>query len=140
MEYITLQEAIWKKLNTTSVKKHTRAQEKLYTLGLCKILENRWNSASDDHIKKLETNLYYTKNPQKEVVAIPVSVATLFLDKYILKAHQKYIHDMNKGFDEIYDKNPDMKRLSDEEIKQIQNAPSDSESEGDISEAESEEY
>ena len=88
----------------------------------------------------METDLYYTKNPQKEVIAIQIDKATLFVDKYILRAHKKYVDKMNKGFDEIFARNTDMKRLSDEEIKQIQNEPSESEHESDMSEADEGEY
>ena len=139
MEYITLQEAIWKKINSTSTKKNTRALEKLYALSLCKIMEDKWNTFSDDdYIKKMETNLYYTKNPQTEVKAIPLDKATLFLKKYILKSHKKHVDMMNIERCNFYAKNPDFKRLSDEEIKEIQNESSESESE--TSEAESDEY
>lgn len=142
MEYITLQAAVWRKLNCTSTKKHTRAHAKLFTLSLCEIMEDRWNKFSTlyDSIKKLETDLYYTKNPQKEVIAIPIDKAILFVDKYTIRAHKKYIDNMNKCFDEIFVKNPDMKRLSDEELEKIKNEESESEHESDMSEADEGEY
>jgi hypothetical protein len=143
MEYITLQEAVWKKLNCISTKRTTRKFHKLTTLSLCEIMENKWNKCAGEtslSIKKMETNLYYTKKPEKEVVAIPLDDATKFVDKYIFRAHKKYVDNMNKGFDEIFARNPNMKRLSQEEIKQVENEPSSSEHESDDSEAESDEY
>jgi hypothetical protein len=146
MECITLQEAIWKKLNCTSTKKTTRAYTKLFTLSLCDIMENKWNKFAEENTmstKKMEINLYFIKKPEKEVTAIPLDQATMFVDKYIIRAHKKYVDNMNKGFDEIFARNPDMKRLSDEEIEQIKNEPSSSEHESDDSvdsEAESDDH
>ena len=139
MEYITLQEAVWKKLNCTSTRKNTRAQAKLSALALCDIMKDKWNTqaASDTFIKRQETNLYFTKNTEEEVIAIPIAKASLFVDKYILRAQNKYIKDMNEQFDDFYARNPNIKRLSIEEIKNIQLEKEESEHE---SEAQSDEY
>ena len=132
MEYITLQEAVWKKINCISIRKNTRAHAKLLTLSLCDIMKDKWNRQAllNSFIKKQETNLYFTKNT-KEVISVPIVKATLFVNKYIIRAKSKHIKNMNKQMDSFYTANPNIKKLSDEELNNIQLEEDDSEHESD---------
>lgn len=142
LSYISLQTAVWERTNCDSNKRSTRAQYKLHVIALCEIMENKWkrfaemnsNICSPQNI--IENDIYYTKN-SKEVIMLPSDVALAFVDKYLKKAHQTYLDRFTKSMEEVFAKNPDMKRLSDDEIKKIQE---DSESENDKSDAGSDEY
>lgn len=149
-EYISLQEAVWRTLNLLSPclasdKKTARAQAKLHALSLCEVMENKFDEfakvcTTDPIVKKMETNLYYTKKPQREVTTLPANVVMSFVMQNIAMAHKEYFEKFERAFDKIFKANPDMNRLTPEEIKAIEEEP---ESEGDndgLSEADDEEY
>lgn len=144
--YSSLQDAVWKKIQniTTSDKKRTRAQYKLHTLALCEIMENKWNTFATENPKHssqkiTETNLYYTKT-QKEVIVLPEDIATAFVDKYYINALKTHQDKFTKSMNEIFAKDPDIKRLSPEEINKIQEEESESDCESERSCASDDEY
>ena len=148
MEYISLQEAVWRTLNLTSPflasdKKSARAQAKLHAIALCDIMEKKFDefAAVNNPVNMTETNLYYTKNPQREVTALPVDAAVSFVRKNIARAHKEYVDKFDRAFDKLYETNPDMKRLTPEEIKAVEAEPEDDgDDDDDLSEAYDDEY
>ena len=92
-------------------------------------------------VNMTETNLYYTKNPQREVTALPVDAAVSFVRKNIARAHKEYVDKFDRAFDKLYETNPDMKRLTPEEIKAVEAEPEDDgDDDDDLSEAYDDEY
>lgn len=148
--HISLQEAVWRTLNLTSPclaseKKSERAQAKLFAIALCDIMKKEFGefaAAANNPVNMMEPDLYYTKEPPKDVTALPADAALSFVRKNLARAHKEYMDKFDRASEKLYETNPGMKRLTPEEIKAVEAEPEDDgdDDEDDLSEAGDDEY